>query len=236
MKSTVEQIRERFDNDVERFSHLETGNTAQVDSVLSLELIAEAAATHPNPRCLLDVGCGAGNYSLKILERLPSLDVSLLDLSQPMLERAQERVSAATRGKVRVTQADIRQVTLEKEQYDLIVASAVLHHLRTDQEWRAVFTKLFQALRPGGMLWIYDLLQHEMPAVERRMWERYGRYLEDMKDSAYREHVFAYIEQEDTPRSLTYQLELLRAVGFADVDVLHKNTSFAAFGARKANG
>ena len=86
------------------------------------------------------------------------------------------------------------------------------------------------------MLWIYDLLQHEMPAVERRMWERYGRYLEDMKDSAYREHVFAYIEQEDTPRSLTYQLELLRAVGFADVDVLHKNTSFAAFGARKANG
>jgi tRNA (cmo5U34)-methyltransferase len=236
MKSTVEQIRERFDNDVERFSHLETGNTAQVDSVLSLELIAEAAATHPNPRCLLDVGCGAGNYSLKILERLPSLDVSLLDLSQPMLERAQERVSAATRRKVRVTQADIRQVTLEKEQYDLIVASAVLHHLRTDQEWRAVFTKLFQALRPGGMLWIYDLLQHEMPAVERRMWERYGRYLEDMKDSAYREHVFAYIEQEDTPRSLTYQLELLRAVGFADVDVLHKNTSFAAFGARKANG
>jgi len=62
MKSTVQQIRERFDKDVERFSRLEIGNTAQVDSVLSLELIACAAAVmNPNARSVLDVGCGAGN-------------------------------------------------------------------------------------------------------------------------------------------------------------------------------
>src|SRR5205814_9204588 len=76
MKSTVQQIRERFDKDVERFSRLEIGNTAQVDSVLSLELIACAAAvTNPNARSVLDVGCGAGNYVLKILEKLPNLNV-----------------------------------------------------------------------------------------------------------------------------------------------------------------
>src|SRR5881392_4199859 len=106
-KSTVDEIRERFDKDVERFSHLEIGNTAQVDSVLSLELIAEsAAATNPNAKNLLDVGCGAGNYSLKVLKRLPALDVTLLDLSQPMLERAQERISATTTGRVCTIQAD----------------------------------------------------------------------------------------------------------------------------------
>src|ERR1051325_8507588 len=110
MKSTVQQIRERFDNDVERFSHLETGNTAQVDSVLSLELIAEAAAAvNPKARSLLDVGCGAGNYSLKILEGFPALDVTLIDLSRPMLDRAHERISAATTGTVRTVQADVRE-------------------------------------------------------------------------------------------------------------------------------
>jgi len=46
--------------------------------------------------------------------------------------------------------------------------------------------------------------------------------------------VFGYIEQEDTPRSLTYQLELLARVGFVRVDVLHKNACFAAFGGVKA--
>lgn len=234
MKSTVREIRERFDNDVERFSHLETGNTAQVDSVLSLELIAEAAAVAtPGARSLLDVGCGAGNYSLKVLESLPSLEVTLLDLSQPMLERAHQRVSAATSGRVRTAQADIREAELGEAQFDIIVASAVLHHLRADEEWRAVFARLHRALRPGGTLWIYDLVQHALPEIERAMWARYGRYLTGMKDESYRDHVFAYVEQEDTPRPLAYQLELMRATGFRDIDVLHKNVCFAAFGARK---
>jgi len=234
MKSTVQQIRERFDNDVERFSHLETGNTAQVDSVLSLELIAEAAAgTNPDAQALLDVGCGAGNYSLKVVERLPALDVTLLDLSRPMLERAQARVSAATRGRVATVQSDIREAPLGEEQFDIIVAAAVLHHLRTEEQWREVFAKLHRALKPAGTLWIFDLVQHLMPEVEKRMWHRYGQYLKAMKDESYRDHVFAYIEQEDTPRPLTFQLDLLRAAGFREVEVLHKNVCFATFGGRK---
>ena len=41
-------------------------------------LVAEAAAvTMPHARHVLDVGCGAGNYSLKLLESLPNLDVTL---------------------------------------------------------------------------------------------------------------------------------------------------------------
>src|SRR5436190_11972592 len=113
MKSTVQQIRERFDKDVERFSRLEIGNTAQIDSVLSLELIAcAAAATNPNARSVLDVGCGAGNYVLKLLENVPNLNVTLLDLSQPMLQRALQRVTQATRGEVQTVQGDIREVQI----------------------------------------------------------------------------------------------------------------------------
>ncbi len=86
-KSTVDQIRERFDGDVERFSNLETGQSATIDAALSLALIAEAASrVTPRATSLLDVGCGAGNYTLKVLERLPNLDVTLIDLSRPMLD------------------------------------------------------------------------------------------------------------------------------------------------------
>ena len=68
---------------------------------------------------------------------------------------------------------------------------------------------------------------------QQLQWRRYGEYLTRLKDDAYRDHVFAYVEQEDTPRPLVYQLDLLREVGFAQVDVLHKNVCFAAFGAVK---
>ena len=53
------------------------------------------------------------------------------------------------------------------------------------------------------------------------------------ESAEYRDKVFAYIDREDSPRPVTYQLDLLRSVGFDTVDLLHKNSCFAAFGAVK---
>jgi tRNA (cmo5U34)-methyltransferase len=234
VKSTVEQIRARFDADVERFSNLSTGQSATVDAPLALELISCAAATvNPSAKHLLDIGCGAGNYSLKLLERLPGMNVMLVDLSRPMLDRAVERVRQATTGELSTAQADIRDLELGEARFDVIVAAAVFHHLRTDAEWRAVFSKCRAALKPGGSMWISDLVEHAVPEVETLMWARYGDYLVELKGTTYRDHVFAYIAQEDTPRSLLYQTDLLREVGFRGVEILHKNGCFAAFGAVK---
>lgn len=234
MKSTVEQIRTRFDQDVERFSSLETGHSAIMDSLLMLDLLSKAAAAvTPRAVSLLDIGCGAGNYSLKMLSVLPDLHVTLVDLSQPMLDRALERIRPATRGSVSALQADIRDLSLGAEQFDIILAGAVFHHLRTDEEWRAVFRKCFLALKPGGALWIADMVEQATAPVQAFMWARYGEYLAGLRGEQYRDHVFAYIDGEDTPRPLVYQLDVLRAVGFAEVEVLHKNGCFAAFGGLK---
>ena len=143
MKSSPDEIRRRFDADVERFANLETGQSATIDAPLVLELIAEAAAaTTPAARAVLDVGCGAGNYTLKLLERVPNLDVTLIDLSRPMLDRAVHRISGATSGVVTPLQGDVRELTLDEQRYDVILAAAVLHHLRGEDEWVSVFTRL----------------------------------------------------------------------------------------------
>jgi tRNA (cmo5U34)-methyltransferase len=234
MKSTVEQVRARFDQDVERFSNLESGHSAAVDSPLALDLITRAAAaTTPQATHVLDIGCGAGNYTLKLLQTLPNLNVTLADLSQPMLERAGQRIRPVTSGEVKTAQADIRELELGEAQFDIILAAAVFHHLRGADEWRSVFAKCHAALRPGGALWIFDMLEHSTPAVQALMWERYGEYLVAFKGEQYREQVFGYIEQEDTPRPLMFQIDLLREVGFQEVEILHKNSVFAAFGALK---
>jgi len=234
MKSTVNQIRERFDKDVERFSCLETGQSATIDAPLALELIAQsAAAVTPNARSVLDIGCGAGNYTLRLLQELPDLECTLVDLSKPMLDRAVERVGRATQGIIFRIQADIRETKFAEGTHDIVLAAAVLHHLREEDEWRAVFAMIHRCLRPGGSFWVSDLITHANETVQQLMWKRYGDYLVSLKDEAYRDQVFAYIEQEDTPRSLMFQLDLLRAVGFTDVEVLHKNSCFAAYGAVK---
>ena len=234
MKSSVEQIRKRFDQDVERFSNLESGHSATIDSPLVLELMTRtAAALCPGANSLLDIGCGAGNYSLKLLQILPNLNVTLVDLSQPMLERAAQRIRPLTTGLIQTLQVDIRELDLPDESYDIMLAGAVFHHLRSENEWQSVFEKCHRALKPGGCLWISDLIEHSNPVVQALMWERYGEYLQALGGLAYREKVFGYIEQEDTPRPLMFQLDMLRKAGFSNVEILHKNSVFAAFGAIK---
>jgi tRNA (cmo5U34)-methyltransferase len=235
IKSTVEEIRQRFDADVDRFSNLETGQSATVDAPLAMSLIAEvAAATTPQATSLLDVGCGAGNYTLKLLARLPHLNVTLIDLSRPMLDRAVERIRPVASGTIEAIQGDIREIELGLQRHDILLAASVLHHLRDDLQWRSVFKKFFAGLRPGGSIWIFDLIDSSIPEVQATMRRRYGEYLTRLRDEAYRDQVFAYLEKEDTPRSLMFQLDLLREVGFSQVDVLHKSSCFAAFGAAKA--
>src|SRR5947199_8453418 len=163
-KSTVEEIRQRFDAETDRYANLETGQVSAVDAALAMSLVAEAAAvTTPHATDLLDVGCGGGNYTLKLLERMPGLNVTLVDLSQAMLDLARQRVRPKTTGSLETIQSDVREVNFGKRRFDIVLASAMLHHLRTDDEWRTVFQKLHDALKPRGSFWIFDIVETPLP-------------------------------------------------------------------------
>ena len=234
-KSTIEEIRERFDKDVERFSNLETGQVSTMDAEISLELITESAKRlKPNATQLLDIGCGAGNYTLKMLSKLPDLQCTMVDLSRPMLDKAYERVSNVTANQLNIIQGDIREVSLLENHFDIILAGAVLHHLRDDPDWEFVFTKLHRLLKQGGCLMISDLVTQDSEMMTDFFWERYGDYLEKINGKAYREKVLAYVAKEDSPRSLNFQIDLMKRVGFNLIEILHKNMCFAAFGGVKA--
>ena len=233
-KSTIQEIKERFDNDVDRFSNLDTGQEATIDAQISLELLTEASKKiNPNATQLLDIGCGAGNYTLKMLSKISNLNCTLVDLSLPMLDKALERVSNHTNKSVEIIQGDIRHVELKENHFDIILAAAVLHHLREDLDWETTFKKLFSLLKPGGCLMISDLLTQETDEVSAYTWDRYGNYLENIGGKSYREKVFRYVAKEDSPRSMNYQLDLMKKVGFSKTEILHKNMCFGAFGGIK---
>ena len=233
-KSTVDEIRARFDHEVDRFSELETGQQAMIDAALVLELVAQTSATHLQPGAsVLDVGCGAGNFTLRVLQKIKPLHCHLVDLSQPMLERARERIETAGNPSVTAHQADFRELDFASASFDCILAGASLHHLREERDWTSMFDRLHQWLRPGGRLYVADLLIFDVPEVQQLMWERFGNHLESLEGPAYRDKVFAYIDKEDTPRSLPFQIDLLRQCGFLRYDVLHRNSVSTCYFAEK---
>lgn len=233
-KSTVEEIKQRFDKDVERFANVDTGQVSTIDASLSLELITEAAKRIvPGATHVLDIGCGAGNFTIKMLSKVSNLACTLVDLSRPMLDKALERVKAHTDKEVSIFQGDIREAELPANGFDIILAGAVLHHLRDDKDWVTTFTKLYQLLKPNGCLMISDLITQDTAILNDYTWERYGDYLESVGGKTYRQDVLAYVAKEDSPRSMNYQLDLMKRVGFRKVEILHKNMCFGAFGGIK---
>lgn len=235
-KSTPEEIRQRFDHDVERFANLETGQETTLDAAKNMEMITEGIVRiNPELRDVLDIGCGAGNFMMKLLHKKAPLNLHLIDLSEPMLDRARRRIlDFSPESIVHTSQADIREIGLEANSYDAVVATAVLHHLRTDAEWHSVFSSIYSALRPGGSFWIFDLVKHENEALHHYIFgDLYGDFLTNLRDEAYRDHVFEYIEKEDSPQTTGYQLRLLSEVGFETVEVLHKNLCFSSLYAVK---
>jgi tRNA (cmo5U34)-methyltransferase len=205
-----------------------------MDSLLVLQMIADTAAlTNPNAKTMCDIGCGGGNFTIKILHKLPNLSCTLVDLSKPMLDRAQERIRAIGGTVECVVQSAIQTAELKRGGYDVIVAGAVLHHLRTKDEWSLVLRKIYDALADGGTFFYWDLINHEREEIDRIQRERYKQYLIGVKGKEYQQKVFADIEQEDTPETVTFILTQFLKSSFRDVDVIHKNGMFAALAGKK---
>ncbi|WP_083891953.1 class I SAM-dependent methyltransferase [Echinicola vietnamensis] len=201
-KSTIAEIEKRFDSDVDRFSNIETGQSSTVDALFNMELITDGIAQlYPNLTQLLDIGCGAGNFSVKLLSKvLAPTNVTLADLSQPMLDRAKERTTPLTEGEVTTVKGDFRNLPLPEKSFEVIIATAVLHHLRDDEDWKSAFEKLFRLLKPGGSLWVFDLVAHDDPKIQDLLYrQKYGQFLTHLKDENYRDHVFDYIEKHCCP-------------------------------------
>lgn len=229
-KSTTAEIRARFDQDVERFSRLETGQQATIDAPLVLDLVAQTSAMHLRPHdTVLDIGCGAGNFTLRVLQNVNPLHCHLVDLSQAMLVRAEERLREFGIASVYTYQSDFRTLSFGESSFDCILAGAVLHHLRDDEDWKFAFKLFHTWLKPGARIYVSDLAYFEVPDAQQVMWNRYGEYLESLGGKEYRSKVFDYIDKEDSPRSLPFQLDLLKSTGFSNYDILHRNSVFACY-------
>lgn len=116
-KSSNDEIRERFDGDVERFSDLSTGQAATIDAPLTMELITGAAvASTRRIAKVLDIGCGAGNNAIRLARAYEGVfDCDLCDLSLPMLERARERLGSESPGEIGLHQGIFVRFPCRKE-------------------------------------------------------------------------------------------------------------------------
>ncbi len=106
---------------------------------------------------MLDLGGGHGLYSLELCERYPALHSRVLDLATPL----QHETSMAYPGsdsRVHFERADILTAPLGADSADLILLANVCHHFDESTN-RRLFRRVADALRPGGVLIVLDLMR-----------------------------------------------------------------------------
>jgi len=112
-----------------------------------------------NARKLLDVGGGAGTYTLAFLHEVPHLQATLFDFPS-IVTIAQDYFQQAGMGeRARCVAGDYLNDDLP-EGYDIALLSAVIHQ-HSSEENGILYNKVYQALNPGGRIVIRGFVMSE---------------------------------------------------------------------------
>jgi len=149
--------------------HLFTDHTHQIASALSPLLDG------PHPQYLVEAGCGPGFYSRRLAARFPQLHITGIDLSEPLLCRAQERARRSGLHNCSFLKADALSLADSPGQVDAVIASRLFLILAQPA---LALDAIFTALRPGGICFIAEpasALRASLPLILMRITERFGR-------------------------------------------------------------
>ena len=100
---------------------------------------------------VLDLGCGTGYLSLGFLSK--GYHVTGLDLSEEMLQAFEESIPENMKSRARLVVGDAEEFLLQnQDEYDVIVLSAILHHLF---DYESVLRQICSRLSSGKMLLVF---------------------------------------------------------------------------------
>ncbi len=183
-----------------------------------------------NVENILDIGAGTGLMSAFYAEKYPNANITLVDISQDMLNKARGRFQG--NDKIHFLQADFSTVDFEEAKYDLVVSGLAIHHL-THELKQVLFKKIFHALKPNGLFINADQVKGETDFTERIYTQNWRNHVlasplnEEEKQSAF-ERI-----KLDIMSPLNDQLEWLRNVGFSEANCFYQYFNFVVFAAKK---
>ena len=100
---------------------------------------------------ILDAGCGAGRNLVYFLRE--GFDVCGVDHSPEAVTRVglMARSLAPHLPEENFRVEPVERMSFERESFDAVISSAVLHFARDEAHWRAMLGEMWRVLKPGGL-------------------------------------------------------------------------------------
>lgn len=217
------------------------------------------SAINPSPTRILDIGCGTGSLSLRLLESFPKTEIFCVDIDPTMLWIA-ERLKNNYRSRVRIHRNDLRDSNWVEDfplAFDAIVSVTALHWLNENQLGQ-LYRQTSYLLNNGGIFLNADHVGSDSPKIQR-YWEHHRDMMRSDEnnhpgndwDSFWVDYTKALGVDVDKIRSplfenresgpeeglpLSWHLDRLREANFAIVDCYWRCDGDAIYGGIKRKG
>ncbi|HEV2201049.1 MAG TPA: class I SAM-dependent methyltransferase [Bryobacteraceae bacterium] len=223
----MDQVKRHFEDEAREFDRVIVSLIPHYAEML--DALVSAVPFQKSARIrAIDLGCGTGTVASRILDDFPNAEMTCLDLAQNMLDMA--RAKLARHHDVRYFMKDFETFEFDEE-YDVVISSLALHHLPADNDKRILYTRVRESLTLGGVFYNADIVLGSsgfLQSVNMNQWRAHMRL--SISDSEIESTWLRRYQEEDCPAKLMDQLEWMREIGFADVDVIWKRYNFAVYG------
>lgn len=109
------------------------------------------------PLEILDAGTGTAQIPIELCRRFEACFVTAVDLAAEMLKIAGRNVEAAGMSeRIRLELVDAKWLPYDDGRFDAVISNSIVHHI---PEPRHVVTEIVRVVRPGGVLFVRDLLR-----------------------------------------------------------------------------
>jgi ubiquinone/menaquinone biosynthesis C-methylase UbiE len=143
---------------------------------------------------ILDIGCGSGSITADIALTLNgNCEVIGLDINPKLIEEAKNNYSNI-KGLIFICSNIELMNPIEK--FDIVTAARVLQWI---PDYRDFLSKMFQLVKPGGILHILDYNHHKIewvPKVPESMAVFYQAFLDWRKDAGMNNKIADYLERD----------------------------------------
>ena len=206
-----------------------------IETVLSLYAYFIDAKTETR---VLDLGCGDGLFIQELLKTFSPSSVTLVDGSNEMLEAAKKRLGEKTN--LNFIQASFQNLLtgeLLNQDFDFVYSALAIHHLPLEEK-KQLYTYIYKLLSPSGCFVHYDVVVPPSGKIENWFLSLWRQWIKEYPDKEMSEKLLGIPDQykgnaDNIPDTLGSQLQVLKQIGFTEVDCYFKHGIFSLFGGFK---
>lgn len=166
---------------------------------------------------ILDLGAGTGILTQLLYEKHPESDITLLDLSVQMLNKAKDKFKKQN---FKYIIADYLSYDYN-EKYDVVISSLSIHHL-TDEKKQELYKKVYSILNDGGIFINADEVYGQSEETEQIFKNKDSSHLNKQDIPEEEKEVLRQRRKLDRPSRLTDTIRWYEDIGFVNVDVYYK--------------